>query len=285
MAAAATVPLLGAGLVLTFSRGAIAAALVGLLVLALLAPEPGQRQATLVAGIVAALAGAAAALLPAVRTLGGAHRSAEGLAMLAVLVVLGAAAALMARREPAPRVTAAPRRTGLARAAALVAAVLALAALAAALERGPDQRTGASAQRLASTESNRYEYWKVAVRTWSEHPLVGHGSGSFQADWLRERTITEVVRDAHSLYLETAAELGLAGLLLLAAFLGGVLASAVRAHRRAPGAAAGPAAALAVWLVHAGLDWDWEMPALTLVAIALMGALVALADDPAGRSL
>jgi hypothetical protein len=35
--------------------------------------------------------------------------------------------------------------------------------------------------------------------------------------------------------------------------------------------------------VHAGLDWDWEMPALALIAILLAGAVLAangaLTDD------
>jgi hypothetical protein len=33
--------------------------------------------------------------------------------------------------------------------------------------------------------------------------------------------------------------------------------------------------------VHACLDWDWEMPALTLVAVACAGALLSAAG--AGR--
>ena len=39
--------------------------------------------------------------------------------------------------------------------------------------------------------------------------------------------------------------------------------------------AAGPAAAALTWALHAGLDWDWEMPAVTLVAVALAGLLLA----------
>ena len=51
--------------------------------------------------------------------------------------------------------------------------------------------------------------------------------------------------------------------------------------RRAPrAAAAGPAAALLAWALHAGLDWDWEMPALTLVAVLCAGLLLAAADAP-----
>ena len=37
--------------------------------------------------------------------------------------------------------------------------------------------------------------------------------------------------------------------------------------------AAGAIAALAVYATHAGLDWDWEMPALTLVALVLAARL------------
>jgi hypothetical protein len=78
------------------------------------------------------------------------------------------------------------------------------------------------------------------------------------------------VRDAHSLYLETLAELGIVGFLAVLALFGGV-AACVRDQ-----AAIG--AGLAAWAVHAGVDWDWEMPALTLVAVLLAGAAIARAD-------
>src|SRR5205814_1424240 len=77
------------------------------------------------------------------------------------------------------------------------------------------------------------------------------------------------------------AELGLPGLAALLALLVGVAAAARCAYRREPGLTAGWIAALCVWAVHAGLDWDWEMPAVTLIAIALAGALLARADVPA----
>ena len=132
-------------------------------------------------------------------------------------------------------------------------------------ERRPVQ--GASPERLASVQSNRFEYWRVAVDAFAEHPLQGAGSGSFRTEWLRERPIPESVRDAHSLYLETAAELGIVGLAALALFIGGVAVMARRA--RAPGAVA----ALALYAAHAAIDWDWEMPALTLFALVLAASL------------
>jgi O-antigen ligase len=155
--------------------------------------------------------------------------------------------------------------------AALVLALAGTAVLVAQVERGD----GSGASRLASVQSNRYEYWKVAVRSFADHPLIGVGAGGFQAEWLRERPFREGVRDAHSLYLETAAELGLVGLALLALLFGGVAAAA----RRALPAAAGSVATLAAWALHAGLDWDWELPALTLVAIVLAGQVLATSSE------
>ena len=49
--------------------------------------------------------------------------------------------------------------------------------------------------------------------------------------------------------------------------------------------APGFAAALTVWVLHANVDWDWEMPAVTLVALVLAGSMIAAADRarPRGR--
>ena len=112
----------------------------------------------------------------------------------------------------------------------------------------------------------------------ASHPLRGEGSGSFGVEWLQRRKIPEAAQDAHSLYIETAGELGLVGLAALALFLGGAAVAARRAFGRNPGLTAGWIAGASVWLVHAGLDWDWEMPALSLIAIALAGALIAQGD-------
>jgi hypothetical protein len=39
-----------------------------------------------------------------------------------------------------------------------------------------------------------------------------------------------------------------------------------------------------VWAGHSALDWDWEMPALTLVALLLAGVLLAATDRDAPRT-
>jgi hypothetical protein len=288
-AAAAATPLMAVGLWLTFSRGALAAAIAGLLVLVLVAPGRDQIRSI---GLLFA------ASLPAVALTGPLHgvrsyvvdltaREHQGLALLVALLVLGAAAAaaqvLVARREQAGRLRSDPIRLprGIPLYTGLAVMVVAGGLLVAALhERHPaaSSTVGATSQRLGSVESNRYAYWKVALNVFADHPLIGDGSHSFQVDWLEQRHIADIAKDAHSLYLETAAELGIAGLIALALFLGGVAASARRALRVDPVLAAGPVAALSVWALHAGLDWDWEMPGVSLVAIVLMGALIAWSE-------
>jgi O-antigen ligase len=119
---------------------------------------------------------------------------------------------------------------------------------------------------------DRPAFWRVAVSDASSHPLLGSGAGSFDDYWLRHRAIGAFVEDAHSLYLETAAELGLVGLTLLGCALLVPLAAAAR--RRLDPLVSIAAAAYVTFLVHAGLDWDWEMPATTLAGLALAAALI-----------
>jgi hypothetical protein len=67
---------------------------------------------------------------------------------------------------------------------------------------------------------------------------------------------------------------------LLLTFVGGVAVAARTAYRASPALAAGPIAGFVVYLAHAPLDWDWQMPAVTLIAIMLAGALLALSELP-----
>ena len=124
---------------------------------------------------------------------------------------------------------------------------------------------------------DRPAYWSVALADASDNALLGSGAGSFDDVWLEHRPIPAYVRDAHSLYLETAAELGVVGLALLLAALGTPLVAAARA--RDPKLVATSTAAYSTFLVHAGLDWDWEMPVTTLAGLACGAALLVSAPS------
>ena len=273
-AVVAVVPL-GLAVYMTYSRGALAALAAGLLVLVLLAPTWQQLRAVLVGVEGAAIAAIAASRLGDLKTAD--PSSGQGAVLLAVVLAAMAVTVLLIRggaSGPLPL----PPRARLAGWALAVAVAAAPYVIAVAGERGTPSTPafGANAARLGSVGSNRYAYWRVAVSTWADHPIEGAGPASFRVEWLQRRPFAEAVRDAHSLELETLAELGLVGLGCLVLLFGGVLAAL---RRLPPAAAAGPAAALAVWAVHSGVDWDWEMPALTLVAVVLAGAVLGAAQE------
>jgi hypothetical protein len=282
LAAAAVAPL-GLGLYLSFSRGALFAGVAGLVALFVAAASAEQLRAIALAIAATVVAVLVASQQRGVTSLAGGlgSRERQGAVMLAVLVAVIAAAAasqwrLCGRERPA--------RLRLPRRAPLIALVVLLAGLALAILVGnqessrESQSLSSGASRLVTLRSNRYAYWRVALRAFGDEPLRGVGAGGWSVYWLRYRTVTEAAMDAHSLPLQTAAELGVIGLLALTAFLAGVARAAYRAHQRAPVLAAGPIAAVVVYVAHSPLDWDWQMPAVTLIAMVAAGALLALAD-------
>jgi hypothetical protein len=291
-AAAASFPTFAVGGYLTLSRGAVGAVVVGLILVAALAPRRAQLRALAVSAVAAAPCVAAAALLDGFRTLEGpmSDRETEGLVALGALALAGlcaaAAVALDASRPGRADRTAAPSRhaTWGARSAAAAVAVGVVVVFAVLATQENDLVSGptrAETSRLATAGSIRGDFWRVARRAFADEPLRGVGSGGFATEWLRERTVVYAARDAHSLAFETPAELGVVGLALLAIFLAGIGWSAVIVYRRDPVLATGPIAVTVLWIVHAAQDWDWEMPAVTLPWLALAAVLVARADEPA----
>jgi hypothetical protein len=275
---------LGLGLYLSFSRGALAAFLLGAVVLLALELTMEQLCALGVALVGAGLASALASTLDSVRTLQGslATRESQGAVMLGALAVLCVLAVLVqqyASGRFAGVVIRRPRHTGRAVATLVVTLFVGLVLYAATDTGAQHPVTGANPARFGSLQTNRYAYWRVAlVDGFAKRPITGIGAGGFAAIWLRYRKITERVKVAHSLYVETLAELGLVGFGFLLICFGAIAASARRAYRAAPMIAAGPIAAIVVFATHAAVDWDWEMPAVTLVALALAGCLIGIGD-------
>jgi hypothetical protein len=277
-AAAAAAPL-GLGLYIAFSRGALFACFAGLVTLVVVAPCREQLRAAVLCVLAAAVAAAVDSRLHGVASLQGTlgRRETQGVVALVALVIVmvlaaGAQLRMLARERPGG--LALRRHAGWA-ALAVICAGLALAIVVGAHESSGNAQLSGGASRLTTLESNRYDYWDVALRAFAREPLHGVGGGGWSVYWLRWRTVAEFATDAHSLPLQVLAELGVIGLALLAAFLAGVAVAAARALRTAAAAAAGPIAAVTTYIAHAPLDWDWQMPALTLVAIVLAGTLLA----------
>jgi tetratricopeptide (TPR) repeat protein len=141
-------------------------------------------------------------------------------------------------------------------------------------------------RRLFSFSGNgRYEMWRIAWDDYEAHPVAGSGAGTYERYWLRDRPIGNKVRDAHGLYVETLAELGPPGAALLVAVLAVPLLAAARARRY--GLIPAAFGAYVAYVAHAGVDWDWEMTAVTLTGLFCGCALLvgARGDDAGTRPL
>jgi hypothetical protein len=245
-AAPALVPL-AAVLSLQQSTGALAALAAGVLVFAWASQRPLRVLALAVVPAVGAALVAHESVVvspPPTDLLAAAH---AGHRLLLVLALLTAAqSALLFVRLPRGRL---PGR--------LVVAVLVAGLVAAPFVPHGQPRT---------------EYWHVAVEEAKANPAVGSGAGTFVDWWLRLRPEPRSARDAHSLYLETLAELGSVGLALLLAALAFPLAAAWRLRHPAV------LGALVAYAAGAAVDFQWELPAVTVPALVLGAAAAAHAD-------
>mgnify|MGYP001355753031 CR=1 FL=1 len=132
--------------------------------------------------------------------------------------------------------------------------------------------------RLLTTASNRWVWWKEAAGAFSDRPLGGWGAGSFGVVHLLYRRDTLPVQQPHSVPLQFLAETGIAGALLgLGAFVLLLGAAARSVRGRAQGSERLLAAALlagaVAYAVHSLYDWDWNIPAVTLPALVFLGVL------------
>ena len=128
------------------------------------------------------------------------------------------------------------------------------------------------------TGSHRYQYWQTAVHAFKSKPLTGIGPGTFEFYWAQHGPISEFIRNAHSLYLETLAETGIPGFLLVFGLLAVVLITGIVRSLRAPPLAraslAAATASFAAFCVAAGYDWLWQLAVLPVAALLLAAAIL-----------
>ena len=145
------------------------------------------------------------------------------------------------------------------------------------LQPRTESRTDLDDRLFSLSGNGRSDLWRVGRDIASEHPVAGSGAGSYKRNWLERRPYEAPVQDAHSLYLEMLAELGQSGWRSSLSFSDSrsslpsdpATGLSFRSLRRysspiSPGQA---------------IDWDWEFPILTLVALGCAGVIVAEGVD------
>jgi hypothetical protein len=304
--AAAALPAVGATLLLTFSRGSLGVAAIGLLAYCLL-----TRLSTLPAALLATVPATAVAVRSAWDATAlasndptsaqavsqGHHVALVVAACMAVAAIARTALLLFDRRIAAARIVRSPpprkvsARIALALAAAALVLALALGAGGLASREYDKFIHGTSEPKVAQTRerltdpanNGRLPLWRVALDIYRTQKLRGTGAGTYQQFYPRYRSEAGYVTDAHSLYLQSLAELGLVGFALILLVVGGILVGlALRIRGPNRGLYAALFAVVLAWSIHQAFDWDWQMPAVTLVVVILAG--VALARPRDGRT-
>ncbi len=306
--AAAILPLLAATLFFTFSRGAILAGAIGMVVYVLVA-----RPRALLSGALAVAPASAALIVVAYHanlldtlnpTTPAAVSQGRHVALVASICVLASAAVrlLLAfvldpslrRSAGTRRLDPRSRRIAIASAAALAILVALVLGLPHAIAHDWSRFIGGASthsangdlrQRLTDPSNDgRTDLWRVALHAFSASPIHGSGAGTYQTLWDQQRPHFAYTINAHSLYLQAMAELGLPGVLLLLIVVSVTLIALAMRARGPNRSIYGALLALGIiWALHAGVDWDWEMPVVTVGFFAAAGlALSAREAAPRG---
>jgi tetratricopeptide (TPR) repeat protein len=293
-------------LVLAYSRGALVALALGLVLWFCVVPLRLRGAALLIVGATGAMAVAAwdfskhalssEGVPLAERATAGHELGALVVAMLALLTVAGIAIGFVtARRAPS---LISRQRAGVLLLAAIVVAAIAFAGALAHSQRGFtgsishtfDTLTNPNAKqplntpsRLTAVASVRARYWKEAFQVFDAHPLLGAGAGGYATAHQRYETQAVEVHHAHGFIVQTLADLGLVGLILSLALLLAWIAAARRPtdplnRRGSPYSAEriGMLSMLCLVVVfgaHSLIDWTWYVPGNACVALLCAGWL------------
>jgi len=128
----------------------------------------------------------------------------------------------------------------------------------------------------------RARYWREAIEIFKSRPAVGVGAGGYAIARTRVRRDTLDVRHAHGYLVQTAADLGIIGLVLSLALLGAWIAATISGagvwRPRPPGLADGErhglialAVLVVIFGVHSLVDWTWFIPGTALPAMLCAG--------------
>ncbi|HTT93524.1 MAG TPA: O-antigen ligase family protein [Solirubrobacterales bacterium] len=296
--AAAAIPPILLALYLTYSRGGILVLVVCVALLLALSPDRLWMLVTMLCGVLGTV--------PAVLYVGAHNQIAnnvdepglveQGLVTL-LLILAGAALALLLfwalrraeRERPAPvaRLLEISRDRRVLRGIGIAVLVLLVVFGVAFGARAWDRFTSADLVVSARpgehfgevSSGGRVQFWEVALKAFGEEPLLGQGAGTYQFSWNQHRPLAMPVRDAHSLYLQPLAELGILGGVLVVAMVLFLLGVGFLAWRAASGRQRELYAVLLsvslAFALGAAFDWFWQIAVVGSVFFLATAALVA----------
>jgi hypothetical protein len=238
-------------LMLAYSRGALAVALIG--VATWLCIVPLRLRGALMLLVCGACAAAVVGFVFSTETLSSegvalTQRVSAGhqlgvllLALIVVLALAGVAIGFALSSHPPSQRTR--RRAGIAMFALLALVVLACIGALASTQRGltgtishdlssvtnPNATVANTPGRLTAVASARARYWKQAIEVFEAHPALGTGGGGYATARKQYETGTQEVTHAHGYIVQTLADLGLVGIALTLALLGAWMVAAGRA--------------------------------------------------------
>jgi len=293
--ASGTIPLVLLALYMTFSRGGVLEVLVAILVLLLFFP---RRLHLIVVALVPFFGAAVLIWQLGLRQelldfVPGALTASQGSQMLLISVAVAVGTGLVgwlldwgvgSGLIPIPRIPARlTSAVGVLLATGAVGVLVVGAATGYFGERWNEFRQPAAnpdvAERLGSiSSSERYFLFDSAIAAGRSEPVRGIGPGTFEYWYAQEGEGSQFVRDAHSLYLEAFAELGLPGLILVLALVVGPIVIGVRLllrHDSGQGRSllASSLASMTAFAVAAAVDWAWEMTVLPVAFLLLVAAV------------
>lgn len=127
---------------------------------------------------------------------------------------------------------------------------------------------------ITSSLKGRLEFWRVAFKLFKNKPILGYGNGTYFSAYYIEYGMNQwYSRFAHNHYLQTMPELGIVGIILFLGFLWtGLKAVIYNAKQKSkPIYFWGMAAGLVAFLLHIGVDFTWNFPAVTALFFFFLG--------------
>ncbi|MCD4712202.1 MAG: O-antigen ligase family protein [Clostridiales bacterium] len=127
---------------------------------------------------------------------------------------------------------------------------------------------------VTSSLKGRLEFWRVAVELFKNKPLTGYGNGTYFSSYYIEYGTNEwYSRFTHNHYLQIASELGLVGIILFMGFLWAGFKSVLFNAKQNDKSIYfwGMVAGLVAFLLHIGVDFTWNFPAVTALFFFFLG--------------